>query len=91
MAIDMPVRAVREQIIAAIDVVVQMARFASGQRRITHISEVTGLDPDTTQIHLEDVMVLRDPEQPRLRHTGYLPSFTNQLVDRGQLNVDVFL
>ena len=91
MAVDMPMRAIREQIAGAVDLVVQVSRFANGQRRVTHLSEVTGIDPDTGQVTLEDVFVLRDPEQPRLRHTGYIPTFAEDLIAKGRFNVDVFL
>ncbi len=91
MAVDMPVRAIREQIVAAIDMVVQVARFANGQRRVTHISEVTQIDPETGMIDLEDIFVLRDPEQPRLRHTGYVPTFAADMIARKQIDVKVFL
>jgi len=53
------VRAIREQIVAAINLVVQIARFPDGSRRITHISEVLGIDLDTTQIITEDIFGLR--------------------------------
>ncbi|HEX7010334.1 MAG TPA: ATPase, T2SS/T4P/T4SS family [Phycisphaeraceae bacterium] len=91
MAVDMPVRAIREQIASALDVVVQVARFSNGRRRVTHIAEVTGIEPDTGQVHLENIFVLRDPEQPRLRHTGYIPSFAEQLIEREHIGVEVFL
>ncbi|MCE9592514.1 MAG: Flp pilus assembly complex ATPase component TadA [Planctomycetes bacterium] len=91
MAVDMPVRAIREQIVSAIDLVVQIARFADGRRRVTHISEVAEIDRDTGQIRIEDIFVLRDPEQPRLRHTGYLPTFAEGLIERGIFEVGVFL
>jgi Flp pilus assembly CpaF family ATPase len=91
MAVDMPIRAIREQVVAAIDVVVQIARFPSGQRRVTHVSEVTTIDRETNQIRLEDIFVLRDPDQPRLRHTGYIPTFTQEMIDRKQIEVSVFL
>ena len=91
MAIDMPVRAIREQVVAAIDVIVQIARFPNGRRRVTHISEVTAIDLDTGVIRLEDIYLLRDPDQPKLRHTGYLPTFAKALIAKEQLSVDVFL
>ena len=91
MAIDMPLRAIREQITTAVDLVVQVARFASGQRRVTAISEVTAIDPETGQIRLEDIYTLRDPKQPTLRHTGYVPTFTQDMIDRGYFDIDVFL
>ena len=85
MAVDMPVRAIREQIASAIDVIVQVARFPAGGRRVTHISEVTEIDRETGQVRLEDFFVLRAPEQPRLRHTGYLPSFTQEMTAKGHI------
>ena len=91
MAIDMPLRAIREQITTAVDLVVQVSRFASGQRRVTAISEVTAIDPETGQIRLEDIYTLRDPKQPSLRHTGYVPTFTQEMIDRGYFDVEVFL
>ena len=91
MAIDMPLRAIREQITSAVDLVVQVSRFASGQRRVTAISEVTAIDPETGQIRLEDIYTLRDPKQPSLRHTGYVPTFTQEMIDRGYFDVEVFL
>ncbi|MBL7133384.1 MAG: Flp pilus assembly complex ATPase component TadA, partial [Phycisphaerae bacterium] len=54
MAVEMPIRAIREQITAALDLVVQIARLQDGRRRVTHISEITGIDPDTEQIIVED-------------------------------------
>ncbi|MEM9881527.1 MAG: ATPase, T2SS/T4P/T4SS family [Planctomycetota bacterium] len=91
MAVEMPIRAIREQIVTAVDLVVQVTRFASGHRRVTAVSEVTDIDPETGQIRLEDVFTLKDPKQPRLRHTGYLPTFAEAMVQRGDFDVDVFL
>ena len=109
-AVEMPVRAIREQIIAAIDVVAQIARFPDGSRRITHVSEVVGIDLDTTQIITEDIFLFRadggegaseaerppgDVPGPRqvtgyLRHTGYIPEFAAELVEKGYLDLEVF-
>jgi Flp pilus assembly CpaF family ATPase len=91
MAVDMPIRAIREQIVTALDLVVQVTRFASGHRRVTAISEVTSIDPETGQIRMEDIFTLRDPKQPKLRHTGYIPTFAQDMVTRGDFDVDVFL
>ena len=88
---EMPVRAIREQIVSAVDMIVQVTRFPNGRRRITHISEVTEIDLETGQIRLEDIFVLRDPEQPRLRHTGYLPTFTEQMLEQKLIDVDLYL
>jgi pilus assembly protein CpaF len=47
---ELPVSAIREQIAAAIDLVVHQARFADGRRRITSIMEVTGLESGRVQM-----------------------------------------
>ncbi|MEM6749940.1 MAG: ATPase, T2SS/T4P/T4SS family [Planctomycetota bacterium] len=91
MAVEMPIRAIREQVVSAVDLVVQVTRLTDGRRRVTRISEVTAIDPADGQIRLEDIFVLRDPKQPRLRHTGYLPSFTDEMIQRKHFDVDVFL
>lgn len=44
---DLPVRAIREQIASALQVVVQVSRLADGSRKITRITEVTGLEGET--------------------------------------------
>ena len=94
MAVEMPVRAIREQIIAAIDLVIQIARLPDGQRAVTHITEVCGIDPDTQQIITEDIFVHRgirgEEERARLRHSGYIPRFAENLIDNGLLKVEVF-
>ena len=84
-------RAIREQVVTAVDLVVQVTRFASGHRRVTAISEVTAIDPENDQIRLEDIYTLSDPKQPILRHTGYIPTFAPKMIERGDFDVDVFL
>ncbi len=91
MAVDMPVRAIREQVVAAIDLVVQVTRFSSGRRRVSAISEVKHIDTDTGVIRLEDIYTLRDADQPRLRHTGYIPTFTQEMIAKNHFGVEVFL
>jgi pilus assembly protein CpaF len=44
--IELPVQAIRDQIASAVDIIVQQARFSDGTRKITHISEIVGLDED---------------------------------------------
>ena len=91
MAVDMPVRAIRDQIVSAVDMVVQIARFANGRRRVTQITEINAIDPDSGTIRCEDIFVLRDGDQPRLRHTGYIPTFAKDLIKKGIIDVKVFL
>jgi len=94
MAVEMPVRAIREQIVAALNLVVQIARASDGRRRVTHISEIVGIDPESTRIITDDIFVLRGDREGekdlQLRHTGYIPGFAEELIDKKFLNVKVF-
>lgn len=87
--IDLPARAIREQIANSVHVVVQQSRFADGSRRVTAITEVIGLD-DNYEIQLrpifEFVRTGTGPEGKVLgeyRATGYLPSFLDAFIAYG--------
>ncbi|MCD6364482.1 MAG: Flp pilus assembly complex ATPase component TadA, partial [Planctomycetes bacterium] len=58
-AVEMPIRAIREQIVAALDVIVQMSRLADGSRNVTHISEIVGIDPQNGQVITDDIFSIR--------------------------------
>ena len=53
MAVDLPERAIREQIASALDMIIQVARFVDGVRRITHVAEVVSLEGNV--ITLQDI------------------------------------
>jgi pilus assembly protein CpaF len=86
---DLPLRAIREQIASAIDVVVQIARLRDGSRRVTHIAEVSGMESEI--ITLQDIFTFdfaagRDGEGRFLGQalpTGIRPRFTERLLDQG--------
>lgn len=52
---DLPLRAIREQIASAIDVIVQLTRLRDGSRRVTHVTEVQGMEGDV--VTLQDAFV----------------------------------
>ena len=52
---DLPVRAIREQASGAVDMIVQLSRLRDGSRRVTHITEVQGMEGDV--ITLQDVFL----------------------------------
>src|SRR3984885_10218659 len=52
---NMGVRAIRQQISAALDLIIQVSRFSDGTRRVTHMTEVTGMEVDT--ITLQDIFL----------------------------------
>lgn len=54
---DLPVKAIREQISGAIDLIIQQTRLKDGSRKITHVTEVLGMEGDT--IVLQDLFVFK--------------------------------
>ncbi len=54
---ELPVRAIREQIASAVDLIVQQSRLKDGSRKITHITEVVGMEGDI--ITLQDIFVYK--------------------------------
>nr|WP_309098783.1 CpaF family protein [Fredinandcohnia onubensis] len=54
---DLPVRAIREQISSAVDIIIQQSRLKDGSRKITHITEVIGMEGDT--IILQDLFTFK--------------------------------
>jgi pilus assembly protein CpaF len=78
--LDLPVRAIREQIASAVDLIVQQSRLKDGSRKITYITEVLGMEGDT--ITLQDIFVY-DQVQRRHRPTGIVPKCFEQLKDAG--------
>ncbi|MFZ0324283.1 MAG: CpaF family protein [Actinomycetes bacterium] len=94
--IDLPMRAIREQVAAAIDLIVHQARFKDGTRHITHITEVVGMEGDV--ITLQDVFMydhgMGFDENGRslgsLKSTGLRPKFLEKLAEHG-VHVDTSL
>jgi len=84
---DLPQRAIREQISSAIQLVVHLERMRDGARKVTHISEVQGMEGDVItmmdlfvfeQTAIEDGRVIG-----RLRPTGLRPKFMDQIEASG--------
>jgi pilus assembly protein CpaF len=86
---DLPDRAVREQIASAIDVIVHLTRFRDGTRRVTHVTEVVGMEG--TVVTLQDIFAfdysagIGDDGRHRgsLQPTGLRPAFADRLADFG--------
>ncbi|MFV1958366.1 MAG: ATPase, T2SS/T4P/T4SS family [Planctomycetota bacterium] len=81
--VDLPVRAIRSQIDAAIHVIVQVSRLASGKRLVTSIAEVVGMDPEDGRILTNEIF---EEQDGRLVHSGYLPTFIDDLVEKGHID-----
>lgn len=93
---DLPLTAIREQIVSAIDIIVQQTRFNCGSRKITYITEVSGIEGGTIQ--LQDLFIYKKTGYDNdARIKGYfmaqdaIPSFYQDLADSGiNLRADYF-
>jgi pilus assembly protein CpaF len=87
--VELPIRAIREQVASAVDLIVHQARFKDGTRRVTHVTEVVGMEGDV--ITLQDLFVF-DHQMGRddsgrtlgtLKSTGLRPKFLEKLEAAG--------
>ena len=82
---DLPMRAIREQVASAVDLIVHQARFKDGTRRITHVTEVERMEGDV--ITLQDIFVYDHSAgfdadgrtKGSLRATGLRPKFLEKM------------
>src|SRR6476619_4981910 len=91
--VELPVRAIREQIASAFDLLVQISRLVDGSRRITHITEVLRMESDV--ITLQDIFLARPPDEDaatsgkpvkllaELECTGLKPLFLEKMAANG--------
>jgi len=94
--VNLPDKAIRQQIAAAVSVIVQVARLSDGSRRVTQISEVTGVSDD--MVTLQDIFVFQrlgigenDQVLGRFHATGLQPTFAERLKASGiHLSPDLY-
>lgn len=87
--IDLPVRAIREQVASAVDVIVHQSRFKDGTRHLTHITEVVGMEGEV--ITLQDIFLFDHSagfddsghSLGTLKSTGLRPKFLDKLASSG--------
>jgi pilus assembly protein CpaF len=91
--VDLPLRAIREQISSAFDLLIQISRLVDGSRRITHVTEVLRMESDV--IALQDIFAARPPDEEHnpsggqsrllspLQATGLKPHFLEKLATNG--------
>src|SRR5918912_1261225 len=91
--VELPHRAIREQIASAFDLLVQISRLVDGSRRITHVSEVLGMESDV--ITLQDIFLAKPPDEETaamtratrlmspLTCTGLKPGFLEKMAANG--------
>jgi pilus assembly protein CpaF len=92
---DLPIRVIREQIASAVDLIVQQSRFTDGSRKVTHITEVAGMEGDT--IVMTDVFKFKQAgvEDERIlgtiQATGIRPQFSEHLQAAGfEMTAEMF-
>jgi pilus assembly protein CpaF len=91
--VDLPMRAIREQIASAVDLVIHQSRFKDGSRRVTHLTEVAGMEGDI--VTLQDIFLYDhgmgfDDEGNAigtLKSTGLRPKFLDKL-EENNVHVD---
>src|SRR5437870_5914993 len=92
--LNLPEKAVRRQIASAVAIVIQVARMSDGSRRVTHLTEITGMEEDT--VSMQDVFLFEKQgiSQGRVvgnfTATGIRPKFADRLKASG-INVPASL
>jgi pilus assembly protein CpaF len=94
--LNLPEKAIRKQIASAVSLIVQLARFSDGTRRLTHITEITGMESDV--ISMQDLFVFEKQGVSSggrvlgtFTATGIRPKFAERLKTVGfELPVDMF-
>lgn len=93
---DLSGRAIREQIASALDILIQQSRFGCGARKITHISEVVGMEDD--HIILQTIFYFKQQGTDAdgkttgsFLATGWIPAFYEALADSGaHMDMSIF-
>jgi len=93
---DLPIKAIREQIASAVNIIIQQTRFADSTRKVTAVSEISGMEMDV--ITMQDIFSFKqegfDGEGKvlgRYNATGFVPKFYDDLQRRGiPVNMDIF-
>jgi septum site-determining protein MinD len=85
---DLPIRAIREQVAGAVNLIVQISRLSDGSRKVLSITEVSGLQGDV--VTLAEIFRFKETGYDKNRRiqgtfqsTGVVPSFIQKLSDKG--------
>jgi pilus assembly protein CpaF len=93
---DLPVKAIREQVASAVHIIIQQSRFNDGTRKIAYITEISGMEVDI--VTLQDIFYYKQEgftEEGKVRGrfvaTGFVPRFYDELQRRGiPVNMGIF-
>jgi len=84
---DLPLRAIRDQICSAVNLIVQVCRYADGSRKITDISEITGMEGET----ITSSPIFECTHKGEFRATQTIPSFMDEARTKGiQFSMEMF-
>jgi len=94
--LEIPMQAIREQITSAINIIVQQTRFSCGTRRVTYITEVTGIENNI--VSMQDIFRFNQEGftadgkiRGHFAPTGNVPDFVQDLVRRGiEVDMSIF-
>jgi septum site-determining protein MinD len=95
--IELPIRSIREMIASAVEIIVHTERLSDGTRKITQITEITGMIDDT-HVGLKDIFIFKRQGLTsegkvigQFIPTGYIPSFYDEMCVRGvKLTENIF-
>ena len=86
--LDLPIRVISKQISSAVNLIVQQARLSDGSRKVTHITEVQGMEGDT--LLLQDIFLFEQKGRSsdgkvigKHRATGFRPKCMHEIESRG--------
>lgn len=86
--VSMPLKAIREQIAAAVHLIIQQTRLSDGSRKITYITEVAGIQGDV--VSLQDIFTYKQEGMDKKRKilgrfvpTGFIPKFVEDMESKG--------
>lgn len=93
---ELPIKAIREQIASAVHMIIQQTRFSDGSRKVSYITEVSGMEVDI--VTLQDIFYFKQEgftEDGKVRGryvaTGFVPRFYDELQRRGiPVNMGIF-
>ena len=91
--LELPMRAIREQIASSVHLIVQQSRLSDGSRKVTAISEIVGIDRESNEIEMRPIFEFirtgtgaKGKVEGEFRATGYLPSFLPTFIVMGLVN-----
>jgi pilus assembly protein CpaF len=81
---ELPLKAIREQVASSIELVVHLSRMRDGSRKVVHVAEVQGMEGETLVMQdlfkFQQTSVVNDMIQGRQQATGLRPEFIHKLI-----------